>query len=170
MKKFLLLFALVFVTASGIQAQAGIAEAKAKFIYNFTKFFEWSQSNQSDDFVIGVLGSNDVYQELEDFTKGKKVILKEIKVKRFTSADKVSNCHILFVSRVHSKKLPDLDSRIGSNTLLISNSDNGIERGAALNFVIEDNRLKYEFAASNAMDKGLKFSSRIKDMAAKNYW
>ncbi|MEF8811700.1 MAG: YfiR family protein, partial [Bacteroidales bacterium] len=74
MKKLLLLFIVLFATGSGIQAQSGIAEAKAKFIYNFTKFFEWSQSGQSGDFVIGVLGSNDIYQELEDFTEGKKVI------------------------------------------------------------------------------------------------
>lgn len=169
MKKLLLAFTVLLMTASGIQAQTGVAEAKAKFIYNFTKFFEWSQSSQNGDFVIGVLGSNDVYQELEDFTKGKKVILKEIKVKRFTKAENVANCHILFVSRIHSKKLPDLEARIGSNTLLVSDSQKGIQRGAALNFVLDGNRLRYEFAASNAMDKGLKFSSRIKDMAAKNY-
>ena len=169
MKKLLLAFTVLLISASSIQAQTGIPEAKAKFIYNFTKFFEWPQSSQSGDFVIGVLGSNDVYQALEDFTKGKKVILKDIKVNRFTSIENVSNCHILFVSRNHSKSLPDLDKRLGSNTLLISNSKKGIKRGAALNFLLKGNRLKYEFAASNATDKGLKFSSRIKDMAAKNY-
>ncbi len=169
MKKLLLLFMAVFLAASGIQAQTSIPQAKAKFLYNFTKFFEWSQSSQNGDFVIGVLGSNDIYQELEDFTKGKKVILKEIKVKRFTKPENVADCHILFLSRVHSKNLPDLEARMGSNTLLISDSEKGIERGAALNFVLEDDRLKYEFAASHAKDKGLKFSSRIKDMASKNY-
>lgn len=169
MKKLLLVFAVVFIIPSAIQAQTEIAEAKAKFIYNFTKFFEWSQSNQSGDFVIGVLGSNDIYQELEDFTRDKKVIVKDIKVKRFRAANNVTNCHILFVSKVHSKQLPDLNDKLGSNTLLISDSEKGIERGAALNFVLKGNRLKYEFAPSHAKDKGLKFSSRIKDMAARNY-
>ena len=169
MKKLLLLFIVLFVTGSGIQAQSGIAEAKAKFIYNFTKFFEWSQSGQSGDFVIGVLGSNDIYQELEDFTEGKKVITRDIKVEQFGAAENVSDCHILFVSSVHSKQLTGLNERLSSNTLLVSDSETGIERGAALNFILEGDRLKYEFAASHAKDKGLKFSSRIKDMASKNY-
>lgn len=169
MKKLLLLFIVLFATGSGIQAQSGITEAKAKFLYNFTKFFEWSQSDQSGDFVIGVLGSNDIYQELEDFTEDKKVIVKDIKIKRFRSAENVTECHILFVSKVYSKNLPDLNERLGSNTLLVSDTENGIEQGAALNFILKGDRLKYEFAASHAKNKGLKFSSRIKDMAAKNY-
>ena len=142
MKKLLLLFIVLFAIGSGIQAQTKIPEAKAKFIYNFTKFFEWSQSNQSGDFVIGVLGSNDIYQELEDFTEGKKVIVKDIKVKQFRSAENVKECHLLFVSRFHSRKLPELNERLGFNTLLVSDSKKGIERGAALNFVLEDDRLK----------------------------
>ena len=169
MKKLLLVVMAVFLAASGMQAQSSIEEAKAKFLYNFTKFFEWSQSGQGGDFVIGVLGSYDIYQELEDFTEGKKVITRDIKVERFRAAENVSDCHLLFVSRVHSKKLPDLSEKLKSNTLLVSDSKKGIERGAALNFVLKGNRLKYEFAASHAKDKGLKFSSRIKDMAAKNY-
>ncbi|MEF8846241.1 MAG: YfiR family protein [Bacteroidales bacterium] len=143
----------VFLAASGVQAQSIIEEAKAKFLYNFTKFFEWSQSDQSGDFVIGVLGSNDIYQELEDFTEGKKVITRDIKVERFRAAENVSDCHILFVSSVHSKQLTGLNERLSSNTLLVSDSETGIERGVALNFVLKGNRLKYEFAASHAKDK-----------------
>ncbi|MGM0531821.1 MAG: YfiR family protein [Bacteroidota bacterium] len=169
MKKLLLIFIVLFVAGSGIRAQSEITEAKVKFLYNFTKFFEWSKSEQSGDFIIGVLGSEDIYQELEDFTKDKKVIVKDIQVKRFQAASDVTDCHILFVSGVHSRKLPDLNERLGSNTLLVSDSENGIEQGAALNFILKDDRLKYEFAASHAKNKGLKFSSQIKDMAAKNY-
>lgn len=169
MKKLLLVFMAVSLAASGLQAQTSIVEAKAKFIYNFTKFFEWSHSESNGDFVIGVLGANDVYQEVKDFTSGKKVINRDIQVERFRAAENVTNCHILFVSGDQTNKLPDLNERLASNTLLISESEKGIDQGAALNFVLEDERLSYEFAPSQAKDKGLKFSSRIQDMASKNY-
>ena len=169
MKRLLLLTTILLLGISSLKAQTAIDEAKAKFIYNFTKFFDWPQSERSGDFVIGVLGSNNIYHELNSFTEGKKVILQDIEVKKFKNAEEVTSCHVLFVSKYRTDDITSVKGKLGKNTLLISDSSDGIKRGAALNFLLIGNRLKYEFAASNAMNQGLKFSSRIRDMAAKNY-
>ena len=171
MKRTLLLLIVLAFGISLVHGQTRIDEAKAKFIYNFTNFFEWPQGERQGDFVIGVLGSQDLYYELNDFTDGKKVILQQIAVKRFKSAGEVSNCHVVYVGEDHTEEIPTVKSNSGKNTLVISDSNSGlgIKKGAALNFLLRDNRLKYEFAASNAMNQGLKFSSRIRDMAARNY-
>ncbi len=169
MKRFLLFVIVMGIGISALQAQSQIDEAKAKFIYNFTNFFEWPKEQRSGDFVIGVLGASDVFYELEDFTKGKKVILQSIAVEKFSSRKKVSQCHILFVGEGYTNNIPSLKKKTGKNTLVISDDKEGISKGAALNFLLKGNRLKYEFAASNAMNQGLKFSSRIRDMAARNY-
>jgi len=169
MKRILLFLVIMVVGLSGLQAQSQIDEAKAKFIYNFTKFFDWPQLEQTDDFVIGVLGSNNVYHEVTSFTKDKKVILQNIEVKKFRKAEDVAECQILYVAGRRTNDIPEVKQQTGENTLVISDSNKGIEKGAALNFLLIGNRLKYEFAASNAMNQGLKFSSRIRDMAARNY-
>lgn len=169
MKKLLLVFTFLMIGSFAVNAQVSINKAKARFIYNFTKFFEWPQSERNGDFVMGVLGSNSIYQELDDYTEGKKVIVQDIKVKKFSKAESVNDCHVLFVSEGYARKLEELSKRLSASTLLVSDSNKGIKYGAALNFVLKGNRLKYEFAAANAKEKGLKFSSRIKDMAAKNY-
>lgn len=169
MKRVLLLAIIMVLGISVLKAQTQIDEAKAKFIYNFTKFFDWPDSKSSGDFVIGVLGSDDLYDELSSYTKGKKVILQDIKVKRYNKPGQVSSCHILYVGEDLTDALPSVKDQTGSNTLVISDEEGGIEKGAALNFVLMGNRLKYEFAPSHAMDQGLKFSSRIRDMAAKSY-
>jgi len=169
MKRTILMTALILVAVTSLKAQDQVDEAKAKFIYNFTKFFDWPQSERTGDFIIGVVGSNNVYRELDGFTEGKKVILQNIEVKKFRNAEDVTECHVLYVSKYRSGDLPEIKKKMTNNTLLISDSRNGIEQGAALNFLLVGNRLKYEFAASNAMSQGLKFSSRIRDMAAKNY-
>jgi len=169
MKRTLLFLVIMVVGLSGLRAQSQIDEAKAKFIYNFTKFFDWPGNDNSGDFVIGVLGDNQVYYELDKFTEGKKVILQEIAVKKFRKAEDVTNCHILYVAGRRTSDIPTVKKKTGNNTLVISDNRNGIEQGAALNFILMGNRLKYEFAASNAMNQGLKFSSRIRDMAARNH-
>ena len=115
------------------------------------------------------MGSPDVYSSLKSYTEGKKVIVQNIKVKKISNLNDVSDCHVLFVSKFKINKLDDLKQELSSNTLFISDSEKGIESGAAINFVLNGNRLRYEFAASNAMSNGLKFSSRVRDMASKNY-
>jgi len=170
MKKMVIVFALLIASAAVVQAQStDVERAKSKFIYNFTKFFQWPNSERSGDFVIGVIGSNNLYTDLQDYTEGKKVITQDITVKKYSSADEVNNCHLLFVSKYRVGQLDKLSDKATNNTLLISDSDRAINKGAAINFILVGNRLRFEFAASNAMKCGLKFSSRIKDMATKNY-
>jgi len=169
MKRTLLFLVIMVVGLSGLQAQSQIDEAKAKFIYNFTKFFDWPENDRTSDFVIGVLGSNELYHELNKFTEDKKVILQDISIKKFRKAEDVTDCHILYVAGRRTDDIPTVKQKTGNNTLVISDSRKGIEQGAALNFLLIGNRLKYEFAASNAMNQGLKFSSRIRDMAARNH-
>lgn len=169
MKKLMIVLLITVMGISVTHAQVNISEAKAKFIYNFTKFFDWPQSKQNGQFIIGVYKEDKVFYQLEDFTKGKTVNMQQISVKRFRKADQVTDCHILFVSKYGINDLPAIDNKMGSKTLLISDSDQGIDQGAILNFILSGNRLSYEFAPSHATDKGLKFSSRIRDMAAKNY-
>mgnify|MGYP006282979477 CR=1 FL=1 len=169
MKRTLLFLVIMVVGLSGLRAQSHIDEAKAKFIYNFTKFFDWPNNDQSSEFVIGVLSDNDVYYELSQFTRGKKVILQDITVKKFRKPEDVTNCHILYVAGQRTDDIPIVQKKTGENTLLISDNSKGIEKGAALNFLLIGNRLKFEFAASNAQNQGLKFSSRLRDMATRNH-
>jgi hypothetical protein len=170
MKKILIFFALLMIGTSAVKAQGtSLPTAKSKFIYNFTNFFQWPISVRSGDFVIGVIGSDNLYDALSDYTKGKKVITQNIAVKKFSNASNASDAHILFVSKFKVKQLDNLSKGDIKNTLLISDSQKGIEKGAAINFIQVGNRLRFEFASSNVSKSGLKFSSRIKDMAARNY-
>jgi len=170
MKKMMIAFALLIASATVVKAQStDVERAKSKFIYNFTKFFQWPNSVRSGDFVIGVIGSNNLYNDLQDYTNGKKVITQDITVKKFSNAADVNNCHVLFVSKYRVGQLDKLSDEATTNTLLISDSEKAINKGAAINFILQGDRLRFEFASSNAMNSGLKFSSRIKDMATKNY-
>lgn len=169
MKKLGLIAIVLLFAASQLKAQVEIEDAKAKFIYNFTKFFEWPAHQRTGDFVIGVLGSGNMYNALSSFAEGKKVITQTITVKRFRTREDVSNCDILYVGYLKVDDLQNIHEKAGRHVLLISDSDRGIEKGAAINFFLDGNRLRYEFKGANALKYGLKFHSKIAEMAAKTY-
>lgn len=70
---------------------------KAVFIYNFTKYISWPQSESSGDFIVGVLGSPAMESSLNALAAKKKVGTRDIKVLNFNSFDAIQKCHILFV-------------------------------------------------------------------------
>ena len=170
MKRVLLVFGImVFFSSTNLNAQVELLQAKAKFIYNFTKFFEWPMEERTGDFIIGVLGSSNMYNELNKFATGKKVTYQNIVVKKFKNADEVTNCHILFVSSYKSKDISGIESKTGQYTLIISDFKGAINKGSAINFVLVGNKLKYDFSSANTLKYGLKFSSKIQEMANENF-
>lgn len=157
----------IFFTALNLNfAQTEIPKAQANFIYNFTKFFDWPQSEKSGDFVIGVIGSRMVYSDLEKVTTGKRNITQNIVVKYFKSNEEVTKCHVLFVSALKSKSIEITKNKYGDNCLIISDSRSSIQKGASIQFIIDDDRLRYKFSEENAKKNNLKFHSKVSAMSS----
>lgn len=144
-------------------------QAQATFVYNFTKFFDWPISEKTGDFVIGVLGSREMYDNLQKVTAGKKNVTQNIVVKRFNSADEITKCHVIYIDSGSSKDIENIHNKTGVNCLIISDSFKSIEKGAIIQFVLDGDRLKYDFSSENALKHGLKFHSRISEMARRSY-
>lgn len=169
MKRLLLSTLFVLFLSQFNYAQVEIDRAEAMFMYNFTKFFDWPQSEKSGDFVMGVLGSKSIANELEKVTAGKKNVTQNIVVKYFKNIDEVTKCHVIFIDGIKSNDIPNIHNKTGVHCLIISNSSSGIEKGAAIKFLTEGDRLKYDFNKTNALKHGLKFHSKVEEMARKNY-
>ncbi len=165
MKKCLLIF--LAIMAGGIAiGQTGIPRAQSMFIYNFSRLIEWPASYKSGEFVIGVLGNSTVFDELETFTASKKVGNQDISVVRFRDPAEITNCHILFVSFGKSNKMGEVLTKVGNRSTLIIGEKNGlVSSGAAINFVIEQDKLKFELKVDHAKSNGLKVSSSLQNMA-----
>ena len=63
---------------------------KAMFIYNFSKYFDWTQIDENSDFIIAVHGNAEVTKYLEEITKTKSVHGKSIIIKTITSPSELS--------------------------------------------------------------------------------
>jgi hypothetical protein len=168
MKKLpLILFIISFVSFSlKTQAQTSVAEAQAIFMYNFTRLIEWPADCKSGDFVIGVYGSQDVFAQLNNYMSSKKVGNQNIKVFKFNYITDITKCHILFVSLNKSKEMATIMGIVGTNkTLVITEKRGCLNEGSAINFVIVDDKLKFELRVSNATKYGLKVHSNLEAMA-----
>ncbi|HJZ40290.1 MAG TPA: YfiR family protein [Bacteroidales bacterium] len=161
------LIALFFVTAAYVQTT--IPKAQTLFIYNFSRLIEWPASYRTGSFIIGILGSSEVAAELESYTKGKKVGAQVIEIMRYKTPEEITNCHILFVPFSKTKQVPEIIATLnGKSTLIITEKSGALNEGAAINFVVMADKMKFELKPENANKYGIKFSSKLSEMSVQS--
>ncbi len=140
------------------------------FLYNFTKHFDWPAQYKSGDFTIDVIGHESVFVKLKELTATKKVGNQDIVVRNYTDVSTIGKCHILFLGHWHSRYLPQVLEKVGNKaTLIVTEKEGLINEGSAINFIIKEGTIKFEFKKSNALKYGLKFDPRIIEMAETVY-
>jgi hypothetical protein len=170
MKKFLLAFSIfAFLFFNGLSQVTSISQAQSMFIYNFSRLIQWPAGSSTGEFVIGVVGDNELYTSLLSFVANKKVGAQSIVVKKFEDPQSISRCQIIFVGNSKISKFPDVISRIqGFNSLLITEKRGMINSGSAIDFVLVEDKLKFVMNPENAVKYNLTVSKSLEDMAYKN--
>ncbi len=170
-KAFLILFALLSLsmrTTDQGDNEDTQAMFKAAYLYSFTKLVDWPESYKDGDFVIGVLdGSSSLMEHLNRKYGAKKVGSQEIRIKNFQRPKGIDNkCHILFIPEDKNAQVETiLDPK--RSTLIVTEKEGGLDKGAVINFVVKDQKLEYELSTSNAEQKDLIIGSQLKDLALK---
>lgn len=143
------------------------AMLQANYLYNIAKLVEWKEpSMRQGNFVIGVLGSANLYQELIRQYATRAIGSQGIEVRKLPRSADVERCHILFVARSEMELLPEIYKRMkGQPTMLITEYSGALADGAVANFVEVNNLLKYELSLANARDHGLVVGATLKNLA-----
>lgn len=168
MKKLLFFIAFLSLTGFSSENQSETEEysVKAVFIYNFTKFIDWTSYNSGDEFIIGIIDSSPIYSPLNELAKTKTVNDKKIVVKQFNKVEDISFCHILFIPQNTAISLDEILKKAASNgVLIISEKQEYCKKGTAINFVIIDNKLKFEANVAAIKSAGLTASSQLLKLA-----
>ncbi|MCA6363920.1 MAG: YfiR family protein [Bacteroidetes bacterium] len=139
------------------------ARIKAVFMYNFTRYIEWPETAASGNFVINVFGSNTpLVAELNNLAKTKTVGTQKIEIRNTTSLDAIGNSHILFVCGDNPTPLSEILTKIkGKNVLLVTEKPGYARLGSAINFVVVQNKQKFELNKANAEKYNLKVSTTL---------
>jgi hypothetical protein len=166
MKKTLFTIIIALFFSSVAYMQSTIPKAQTMFIYNFSRLIEWPPSARSGNFVIGVFGATEITMELELYTKGKKVGTRDIVIQRYKALEEISGCHILFVPFEKTKRMPEILNQVnGKSTLIITEKSGALSEGAAINFLLIEDKLKFEIKPENASKYGIKLSAKLQEMS-----
>jgi uncharacterized protein DUF4154 len=141
-------------------------DIKAAFIYKFTNYIDWDSHLQGSEFVIGIIGNSPISNHLTEIAQTKTIKDKKIVIHQFSKADEISVCQILFISRKTSASIDDILSKVANQgTLTISEKPGYAKKGADINFIEVDDKLRFEINTKGINAAGLKASSQLLKLA-----
>lgn len=147
--------------------QAGALErqVKAAYLYKFAGFVEWPEGSfarPDSPLMIGVAGADALADQLELTVAGRNAGGHPLQVKRVRKGDALAGLHILFVGAMDKGQLQDLLAASQNQAVLtVSDSEEAHALGSIINFVIADDKLRFEVALKQALASHIKISARM---------
>jgi hypothetical protein len=144
-------------------------QIKAAFLYNFTKFVEWPETSFTDSgsIIVGAYCNDAFDAELAAIVKGRSVNGHGLAVRRLESADDARWVHVAFVCASQAGLLDSVRTSIGDSPVLLV-ADSGLQaEGAAIRFVLVDDKVRFEIDAHAAERAGIKISAQLQKLAVK---
>lgn len=159
-------FAAVFSLAPVVRAQSASQreyEIKAAYLYNFIKYVDWP--SYGDTITIGVLGGNPFGPALAPLN-GKIVKGRRLVVRELDSVRDAQKCQIIFVSASERQRLQEIFETLRSARVLTVGETQGFaDGGGMINFIEENNKVRFEINAGAARRTGLNISSELLKLA-----
>ena len=138
-------------------------------MFNFTKFVEWPEGSFNDPaapIVIGIIGDDPFGDSLMRIVAEQTVQGRWIVIRKERFGDDLRRCHVLFIStseRQHSAQI--LTSLRDASVLTVSDIDGFAEAGGAMQFVTEENRVRFVVNLDAARQSKLRVSAKLLALA-----
>lgn len=143
-----------------------IHEVYSMMVFNFIKYVQWPDHDKSGEFVIGVIGNNDMYTTLNTWYAGKAKGSKTYVIKKFNSAAEVENCHVVFIDKGKSGEFEAVNNKVkGKGTLVVTDRNGLGTKGSCINFKTVDAKLRFELNQQAIEASNLKVSGALTSMA-----
>jgi len=170
---------LTFIVASGdwtrcwaqSDLQAAEYKVKAAFLYKFAGYVEWPSQvfeRPESAFVIGVIGADALGDQLAQIVAGRSIGGRPVAVRTLRRGEPVSGLHILFIGRASGgRPLDVMASAKGRPVLTVTESEDAFALGSMINFVIVEDKVRFDVAPREAELANLKVSARLLSVARK---
>ncbi|MCF8259438.1 MAG: YfiR family protein [Melioribacteraceae bacterium] len=166
----LILFFLGYV--SEIKSQEGNTEAnvKAVLVYKFTKFLHWPENADRDTFKIGVLGDAEIASALKIITHEQLIKKKPAKIEELNPSTPLKSYNIIFLSQKSTMDIKNVLQKIqGEPVLLIGDKEGFGEKGAGINLIKQDGKIKFEINLSSLRENGIESNTQFINLASVLY-
>jgi hypothetical protein len=166
MKKLSLSLFVVLSYMAVAQQEKPIYEIHAQMMFNFVKYIQWPNETEPGDFVVGVMGDDDLLRTLEGWYSGKSKGAKKYVIKKLNSADEAGTCSVVYLGKSKNKEFDNIKTAsAGKPILTITDSFNLGQKGSCINFKVIDGKLKFELNQATITSSSLKVSSALSSMA-----
>jgi hypothetical protein len=158
----------VLIGARAIAAQTPLERAvKSVYLFKFADYVEWPPGVDPalrTTFNIGVLGPDDLGATLDEAVKGRRVGGRPIVVRRFDRVAEVEGVDVLYVTPGAAARWPDVLAPLDGRPVLTV-GDRSAPCGAIIEFVLHENKVRFDIDATAARRAGLKLSSKLMSLA-----
>lgn len=160
--------AALWLAAPGLALAADPAQLKAVFLLRFLRYVEF-QGTTPESLHVRVVGAADVSAAL-DVVRAKLAGTQEIHIETLSweevAAADITPCDVLYL-RGETAVVQLLAEQVPPNTLIVGDSAELIDAGAALGFFWEDDRLRFEASQPNAKSHDVKLGAELLRLARK---
>ena len=164
-----LLLAALLAAGQATAQGASELQVKAAYLYQFGGFVEWPPrafAGPDGVFSIGVVGADAMAAELERIVATRQIQGRQVAVRRLRPGQPLQGLQVLFVGAGETARLPEILSPARAAPLLVvTESDGALAQGGIINFVVADNRVRFDVALPQAERRQLRISSRLLGVA-----
>jgi hypothetical protein len=165
----LIIATLLLAPAAVPRVQAAVysdSTVKAAFLHRFASYVQWPSIPADAPFVIGVAGADDVALELERLLPGLTIQNRRAEVRRVRVRTDLEGVHILYVGpRQIARSRSLLSAASASPILVVTDEENGLERGGVINFVLVGRNLRLEISLPAADRHELRIDAGLLSIA-----
>jgi hypothetical protein len=168
---------LIFGSTLTYAQQTGANEVenkiKATYLYKFISYVEWPAFaflEPNAPFVIGIIGSEGIAASLKSLitVEGQMMNNHPIEVAMLKPEAPHTKVQILFISKHENAELKNILSATQTQPILtVTESEKGLNEGSIINFITDDNRVRFNVSVAQAERSGLKISARLLGVAKK---
>jgi hypothetical protein len=148
------------------QDEKPMYEIHSAMLFNFMKYIQWPNEGEGSEFVLGILGEDDVFNTMKTRYDGKPKGTKKYVIKKLTSAAEASDCQVVYIGKFKNREFENVKTAVaGKAVLTITDSNNLGQKGSCINFKVIDGKLKFEMNNASLTGANLKVSTQLSSMA-----
>jgi hypothetical protein len=167
------LFGFMIFLLGGLAANAQTTmseyQVKALFLLNFVKYVDWSAvtpPNAGGPIVIGILGQDNLEDDLARAAAGKSVNGRTIIIKRVSEDEALNGCSILFIGSSENSRLDEILGKTSVLPILTVGEDESfLQKGGIIDFVLRDGKIHLQINLRAARQVKLQISSKLLGVA-----
>jgi hypothetical protein len=142
------------------------AAVKAAYLYRFTAYIDWPLDNHLSRFTVAVIGDDEVAENLEALLSKRSIKSLPAQVRRIRRPVEADDAQMVYIGESFRGDLRKAIADINTHPVLIVTSrPDALDAGSAINFVEQDNRIRFEASIAAVERPGMRIAPELLSVA-----